>query len=553
MHAHSVESSHQAVSRIETFATWLIVGCVFIGVSLLSVPIPGVNEPHYLSKARSYVDPDWCAADFFLQSADAHAVFFAVVGPLTQWVSFDATILIGRTLSLLLLSWGWGMLGRNLRLSSSAIIMAACTFCLIAMTGNFSGEWVIGGFESKVPAYGCALAAVAFWLRATQSSMKKHYVIAGVLAGLAVSWHPIVGLWFCIGMAATETMLVLPVSASAEPASVRLQKLLRNGLLFGIVAFLFALPGLVPAIRVLMSADLPVNQRDQANYIQVFWRLAHHLDPSSFPASAWIHTGILAVICCGGLIAIWRRRGPIDVPIAVQKSGRRSTWWPFIGLLFAAAATAAAAVFIGWHDRPAIELENWPLKAILLKFYAFRFFDALLPMTVALIVSKLLCESVSSALRKCFLVIMIACTVAAANEKRPEAPSAYTAQSFSGWKAACGWIKENTPADSLVFGPRESFGLKLFAERAEYVCFKDCPQDAAGILEWNRRLWAIHNWSQQAYQDSLFDEADLQTLHQQTGVTHVLTRRLGPFSMEPIGQFGVWRVYEVTDESDGVK
>ena len=37
-----------------------------------AAPVPEVNEPHYLAKAKHYWNPDWCSRDFFLQSADAH-------------------------------------------------------------------------------------------------------------------------------------------------------------------------------------------------------------------------------------------------------------------------------------------------------------------------------------------------------------------------------------------------------------------------------------------------------------------------------------------------
>lgn len=522
---------------------------------MLSVPIPGVNEPHYLTKARSYVDADWCSNDFFLQSADAHAVFFAVVGPVTQVLSFTATIFLGRILSLLLLAWGWNMLGHQLQLNRHQIVVAACGFCLIAATGNFSGEWVIGGFESKVPAYGCALAAVAFWLKAWREESPKEYAVAGILAGQSVSWHPVVGLWFCIGIAVTELLLAFlirsgqttlaPSQRIESSLMQRLSNLSVHGMIFASVSFFFALPGLLPALRVVMTTDLPAERRDEANYIQVFWRLAHHLDPSSFPPQAWIHTAIVAMLCVFGLCCFaWRHR---------KSAPTRSAWWPFIGLLAAAAATAGAGVAVGWHDGRAIDLPNWQLRAFLLKFYPFRFFDALLPMTTALVLAKAIGTFVPQRGRIVFVGAFVTATLAAALQNQPTAPSGYSPRTYTTWLDACQWLKDNTPEDSLIYSPRESFGVKLFAERAEYVCFKDCPQDADGILEWNRRLWKIHHWSEAAYQDQMYQDTDLSTLHEQTGVTHILTKRLGPFTAKPLWQNSVWRIYETVAESSEQK
>jgi hypothetical protein len=539
------------VARHEALQTWLMVSGVFVGVSLLSVPIPGVNEPHYLSKARSFADSEWCRNDFFLQSADAHAVFFAVVGPATKILSSTATILIGRILSLMLLAWGWKMLGQQLQLPKYQIVMAACGFCLIGMTGNFSGEWVIGGFESKVPAYGCALTAVAFWLKAWCSQKKRTYAVAGIMAGLAVSWHPVVGLWFCIGIAATELILAFPGAASGAQDSDftmtltdRLHNLIMNGITFVVVSICFAVPGLIPALRVVMASDLSREELSQADYIQVFWRLAHHLDPSSFPVQAWIHSAILSGICVGGLV--WLAFRNLRTPTV-----GRSAWWPLIGLLAAAAITAAAGVMIGWHDGKAVDMPNWQLRAFLLKFYPFRFFDALLPVTTALLAAKLLAKHIAERIHRMAVCVLVIATLTAAHQQQPQAPSAYTSGTYAAWMEACVWLKHNTPPDSLIYGPRESFGLKLFAERAEYVCFKDCPQDAAGILEWNRRLWRVHHWSAVAYADQVYQDSDFATLREKTGVTHVLTKRLGPFTAKPVWQNSVWRIYETNSSPDG--
>ena len=39
-------------------------------------PPPDVGESHYLVKAKHYWDPAWCAGDLFLESRDAHGLFY---------------------------------------------------------------------------------------------------------------------------------------------------------------------------------------------------------------------------------------------------------------------------------------------------------------------------------------------------------------------------------------------------------------------------------------------------------------------------------------------
>jgi hypothetical protein len=310
-----------------------------------------------------------------------------------------------------------------------------------------------------------------------------------------------------------------------------------------------ALPGLIPALKLVLASELPQELQQRANFIQVFWRLSHHLDPSTFPTYNWIHTAVLSTICAAALIAVHlRHSGIYRSANQMQAIASRppSSWRPMIGLLAVAALTTTMGIAIGWHSEPATQLNGWQWRAALLKFYPFRFFDALLPMFTALTLAWLLMAALSTKARYAALAIVLLVTFSAARELRPKAASGYSTHTQATWIQACHWLKTHTPPDSLIATPRESFGLKLFAERAEYVCFKDCPQDAAGILEWDRRLWVIHDWSKDAFQDGLFDNHDLKALHQQTGVTHVLTRTLGPFERVPVWQNEAWRIYETT-------
>lgn len=519
-------------------AVLVIVGMLFIGYSLISVPVPGVNEPHYLTKARSYANPEWCQNDFFLSSSDAHAVFFGLVGPLTKTLSFATIAVMGRVLSLSLLAIGWVMVGRRLGLKFHGICISAGSVCLIAMSGNFSGEWIIGGFESKVPAYGFAFLSVAYWLDSRSHPAISTSLKLGIMLGLAIALHPVVGAWFAIGFVVSEAVLYL----AFVKQRVGLVSLLRNGFVTIASSFVCALPGLVPAVKLAMAADIDEGVQDSANRIQVYWRLAHHLDPSNFPAYSWIHTATLTGLCVLGLRLIMRSKPHV--------SGNSSSldcrpWTAWSTLLCVSLVIALVGVVIGWHSGSYMEITDWEWRAKILRYYPFRFFDALLPCTLALIVGGLSDVWLRTSRNRTIAVTCFALSVIAfaANTRRNQ-PAAFSAASFEQWKQACEWLKQNTPTDSLIMGPRESFGMKWFAERAEYVCFKDCPQDGLGIVEWNARLSRLFEWAQASYDNRQFDDKDLQRLNKQTGITHVMTRRLGPFESPPVFRNQTWRIYE---------
>jgi hypothetical protein len=83
------------------------------------------------------------------------------------------------------------------------------------------------------------------------------------------------------------------------------------------------------------------------------------------------------------------------------------------------------------------------------------------------------------------------------------------------------------------------------------VTFKDCPQDAAGILEWDRRLSVYKDWASESFEnDNLFSEDELLELVQFTQATHLLVSRMGPFEREPIHRNEHYRLYELPKLED---
>jgi hypothetical protein len=113
------------------------------------------------------------------------------------------------------------------------------------------------------------------------------------------------------------------------------------------------------------------------------------------------------------------------------------------------------------------------------------------------------------------------------------------------WDELCAWIKENTPRDSLILTPKESRSFKWFAERAEYVAFKDCPQDAAGIVEWNNRLKFLKKWGEENWNGTSYSAVVTNQLHETTGVTHLVSSRWGPFDAPIVYENDTYRVYQI--------
>lgn len=537
---NKVHPPEQPQPRLYRLWLFCAVFLLFTSDSLLRTTFPAINEPHYLAKARAVADPDWCSRDFFLTSKNAHYCFLQLIGPFAARFSFFSVSFAGRLLCLVILSSAWLRLGSALLLSPVSAVAGASFFVLISQTGNFSGEWILGGFESKVPAWALGLFAVSGWITALRQQRTKAVIVPALCNGAAISLHPVVGAWFAIAVffgaliaLALERQRRLRTHDNSFLPS-HLITMLATYTLFTTVA---AMPGLIPALGFLAGSDLPQQDLDRASFIQVFWRLSHHLDPRSLSLKNLLFAAVvtgLAVVCSKRL---------------TETRCEQSVRFRLLMCIFAVSGLIAGLGLVaGWHKLPVSEMTNWQWKAKLLRFYPFRLFDGLLPIYLGVALAALLQPRLATVGRQqmrtmiaCFVVVPI-CTAAL---QRPASPAGFTPQQHQDWVSMCRWIRNETPNDALVLTPRESLDFKWFAERAEYVCYKDCPQDAAGILEWDRRLWFLHEWTLESSSDGRYDKEDLLELNRRTGCDFLVTRILGPFSSQPIHTVGEWSLYRV--------
>lgn len=538
IHQQQIEPSLVA-SR--TNAKWLF-GCAiwasFLAVSLSAAPIPGINESHYLTKAKHYWNPSWCERDFFLTSFPAHRVFYQAFGWLTFWFDLSTVALLGRMVSSGLLAAGWLALTSRLGVKNS--LLPAWLFLGLQALGNFSGEWLIGGFESKVVAF-----AFVFWSAAAVLDRRLKW--AAVWGGVAISFHPIVGLWHvaAIGLATLACVFKSPTATSPANSAVAsgiAQPPIFRATDYGLACVLLTLcawPGLWPAVQMLQAADR--NASFAANYIQVFYRLKHHLDPMDFDVASYLGYGALIGGCVAVLLML-RKRSSIS-------SGER--WW--IGYVLATLFFAIAGCLIGYGPRPAQLMAGFRWRMSLLKFYPFRLFDLMLPVAFSFAVARTLFVSDKTARldgvhwkrRTVWLLAAVGFACAALKGPLSEPSPPWTHEARADWKEACRWISANTPPDALFVTPIESDSFKWFAQRAEFANFKDCPQDAAGIVEWNRRLKWLHRWGESGFADQRYSVEELRELRRHTTAEFALARRRIPFEADLIYSNNTFNVFRL--------
>ena len=567
-------TSETSLARILNRHRFLAAWMLLVAVSFWVAPIPAVNEPHYLTKARHYWQPDWNPHDFFLASPPAHTVFYWVMGPIVLVVGNGAAAALGRVLACGLLAAGWLSFANRVLakpeevrpqtthsgspsvhgVSGIAELLALVLFLGIQAIGNLSGEWLVGGIEAKVVTYAGFLWAFGL---ATRSDPHTNWsaTLFGMIVGLSVAMHPVVGGWIVLAVLGSFLFQQLasaclsmwssrrsenssrgdPVQSPGErpsderPSHSRQLLFTRRQWAVATAAASVTAPwGLVPAIQLLLT-NVPPETRFAGTYIQVYYRLAHHLDPMTFPAAAWAgYAALLCVWLVGACVSGGFRTGA-------------ARWW--FGIVLASVLFAGAGLLVGYGARPAVQMPGYDWRMHLLKFYPFRLVDLLLPIAVAVLLAGQVCRGgrwpapIVTVLSLAAILVVPVLRVDSQTRPSPER--------IGAWNEACQWIASHLPETALVQTPHSNHDFKWRSGRAEYVSFKDCPQDAAGIVEWNRRLVLLTNWYQSHYADGLYSASELAELRQREGITHVLTDRLGPMEVAPVYQNRVFHVYEL--------
>lgn len=428
-------------------------------------PVPDVNEPHYLSKAKHYWNSDWCQKDFFVNTADAHQVFYWTFGWTTKFLSLEQAAWLGRLLTWALLAWAWRRLSWAVLPRAWLAVLSAELFVMLTENAHMAGEWIIGGVEAKGFAYVLVLLGL-------EAVIRSRWNTAWLLIGAAGCFHVIVGGW-----AALAAMLAWLKSPRERPTFGAMLPGLIGGLLL-------ALPGLLFAISLTRGVDPDIVR--QANTIYVWDRLPHHLAADrfkeGFPTRHLMMWGLLLVL----------------VTVTPADARQRKLRW-FVGGTMLLTLTGYLIVWIAtWAPDTA---------AALLRFYWFRMSDVFVPLGVVLVGLTFVEQLGMSrpAVRRLWLtgLIVLSCydlwlQVAhlpfnlVDRAWTTTVPRSDKSLVYDDWLKTCEWIKEHAPPDAVFITPRMSATLRWYADRAEIGNWKDIPQDSAKIVEWWNRMLEIH-------------------------------------------------------------
>ncbi len=508
---------------------WFIVLCIF---SLYAGSVtPDVNESHYWVKAKHFWMPEFASRDLFVQSKDAHWFFFGTIGVLTDLFSLPVATWIGRLLSWAALAFGWCLFIR--RFSSIGLVgsLTCASWIAVMHWGHLSGEWVVGGSEAKVFAYAAAFIGLSCFL-------ERAFAWGWIWMGVASAFHVLTGAWLVVAsLTVLAAEVMLKRSMKKDSGSLNEIALVPGRLSFMTTHSPFAcvvglivgggisLLGLVPALKLNQGASLAEQERGAIIY--VFQRLPHHLVPSRFAADRWLAFAILisVTVCVLWFVrkkfaSLWSQTiskdcengSATNLALTINRVRMHGVLIRF-AIVFSLIAFIGVIVdfsLSGWAT-------NW--SASVLRYYWFRWNDVIWP--TMLVVSLLFVAENSSPWRYgarylalgvlIFTGLYVVGNEYIKNYNDSISPADQAALLLRGesrasrvqihqdWLDICAFIQINTPEDALFLTPRFQQTFKWNAGRAEVVCWKDSPQDALGLIEWESRMLAVFPSDENGY------------------------------------------------------
>ncbi len=439
-------------------------------------PVPDVNEAHYLSKAKHYWNPSWCQSDFFVNTADAHQVFYWTFGWLTRLLPLPAVAWAGRLLTWALLAYAWRRLSWAVLPHAWLAVLGAVLFVSLNENAHMAGEWIVGGVEAKGFAY-------FFVLLGIEAVVRARWNRAWLLLGAATGMHAVVGGWSLV----TAGVAWLADRRDERPAPLQMLP----GLIGG---FLLALPGVWFALALTRGLD-PQTVID-ANAIYVWQRLPHHLAADRFQIGFPSRHMLLWVL--------WL----VLITISPADAAQRRLRWMVDGAMLLTVIGFGFVILGHWYP---------DFAASLLRFYWFRMSDVFVPLGVTLVGLDWLCrmtlpfpvpgEAMSVRGRRAgrlwlagLILVAIGDLALQFEHLPPElaccglpsvTPRADKGVIYDDWHDVCHWAAANTDSQARFLTPRMAMTFRWNADRGEVVTWKDIPQNADGIVEWWRRLGEI--------------------------------------------------------------
>ncbi len=482
---NQVEPDREYHQEKRTWGATVAIALAFLVVaSRLFAPEYIDNETIYAIGPIRVLQPEFLAGHPFSPRINPFfAVFDILASPVYLLLGPLAATLVLRAAIWVFQLWALHRLLRALGMAPWTLV-ALVTLWVGTEQTLVAGEWVIGCASAKPIAYGLLFLGL-------ERLLAGRFAQAGLSAGLATSFHVLVGGWGALAMG------VAALTAASE------QPRIGRSLRYALAAGLAGLPGLLPALASIASgtAMAPADAAESARiYVQV--ATPFHLDPAFFLSGPERIKVALYFVVTVGLLAVGLSRAASRVIV------------PFLLVLAAAFAFGLVARRLEWFG--------------ILRYYPFRVADGSYPLFFWIGVTLLLERLVRWKPRPvpvvgfAALAIVFQASVKTVNDileggddrgsavslwsnlKRgePRISAFWLREQTAAWGAfAAGrqvddfgrmenWIRLNTPTTAVFVIPPWQYSFPLRAARIEFMTFK--TNTFSRMQEWLARWEALN-------------------------------------------------------------
>lgn len=412
------------------------------------------NEMDVLPAAYSVFDSEWLANDWYLSLRIPYRELFGnIVGFFIELFGFIPTLLFGRLVTYGLFAYAFFRLLESVRINFFVGCVVLMTYLSLFSEGFFYGEWIVGGLETKALSYAFVLLSIAAFLR---NQLKGSLLFAG----LALSFHILVGGYFIMCL---SVILLIKLKSLPETA----KKLIKNSPYF-LLGGIWGLYGVYSHLSNNIDSDLA--KYGWEIYTQV--RVPYHVMPKFSFLSLSIPLAFAVF------------------SFAVLRFSKREN----LRILSAFALTTYAIPLTGY-------LVYFTGEIGLLRFYFFRFNDAIQPLLSLVILGSIISNKFEFTKNKLalhftkvvFVISFIGFMFINFDNLKSLAYSAnYSKRSILKRSSVdfsmAQWIEENSSKNAVFIVPLRMNNFYIESERAIFVSWKHSPQSSEDILEWYQRL-----------------------------------------------------------------
>ncbi len=422
------------------------------------------NEMDVIPYGYALFNSSWIENDWYLHLEILYRLPFGYVsGFFVHLFGFMPTIFYGRIISYVLFSFAY----LNLLKATKTDFIAGCAGLMIFLTyfptGMYAGEWIIGGLETKVFAYSFALLAIG-------SALKKQYLSAFLYSGLSLSLHLLIGGYHLICFTS-----ILAYQACYEDLSVK--EIFRK-------CYPFLIGGIWGLVCVFSYLFTPIDEElSRLGWdVYVHIRVPFHVLPK-FHFEALFFPSIFSVI-------------NVAVLFLLKKDGLKIlSFYALITVLI----SGIGILFYLLGDQS------------LLRFYFFRYNDAIQPFLTILILGSLFSNH-SIDFIKVFgdrvktdqvlpMLILVSVAILFVLKKEPNIRELFDPQSYRLTAIAkkntpnikmSKWIGKNTSEDAVFIVPIDWETFYIDTNRALFVSWKHAPQKPEDLAEWYKRIQLLN-------------------------------------------------------------